>query len=83
MSISDDFLRGVRNAITDLREKVVEEPYFGRVVTNNVPGAPEPGPAVESVTFDLRDQPAVPLPAAPGDTSPAVRDRDAGFEPER
>jgi hypothetical protein len=39
-SVMDQFLEGVGNAINDIREKAVEEAYFGRVVTDNVP-APE------------------------------------------
>lgn len=39
MSIIDDVTRGIGNAVTDVRHKVVEEPYFGRVVTDG-PEAP-------------------------------------------
>ncbi len=39
MSLLDDITRGIGSAVADLRHKVVEEPYFGRVVTDG-PGLP-------------------------------------------
>lgn len=32
-NVLDELLRGLGNAVTDICHKVVEEPYFGRVVT--------------------------------------------------
>jgi hypothetical protein len=49
-SLFEQFTDGVANAITDVREKVVEEGWFGRVVTDNgqshesAPAAPEAAP---------------------------------------
>jgi hypothetical protein len=34
-SLFEQFTEGVATAITDVREKVVEEAYFGRVVTDS------------------------------------------------
>jgi len=39
MSLLDDITHGIGSAVADLRHKVVEEPYFGRVVTDS-PGLP-------------------------------------------
>ncbi len=45
--------RGIANAVVDIREKVVEEPWFGRKVTTDLPAplaqaeqqdTPEPDP---------------------------------------
>lgn len=33
-NLLDQFIAGVTNAVTDVREKVVEEPWFGRAVTD-------------------------------------------------
>jgi hypothetical protein len=48
VSLIDDITRGIGSAVADLRHKVVEEPYFGRVVTDG-PGLPPDvlQPAVE------------------------------------
>jgi hypothetical protein len=40
-SLIDEFLEGVGNAVRDVREKVVEEAWFGRTVTDNIPPSPE------------------------------------------
>ena len=45
MSLFDEFAKGVGSAVTDIRQKVVEEPYFGRAVTE---GAEPQGTAPES-----------------------------------
>jgi hypothetical protein len=34
-SLYDQFVKGLADAITDIREKVVEEPWFGRVVNEH------------------------------------------------
>jgi len=34
-SLYEQFLDGIGHAITDIREKVVEEPWYGRVVTGH------------------------------------------------
>lgn len=39
--IFEEALAGIGAAITDIREKVVEEAYFGRVVTDGQGGPPE------------------------------------------
>jgi hypothetical protein len=49
-SIYDQFSKGIADAITDIREKVVEEPWFGRAVndrdsTPQWPAAKEPEPS--------------------------------------
>jgi hypothetical protein len=33
----DELYKGIGNAITDIRQKVVEEPMYGRVVTEQQP----------------------------------------------
>ena len=49
-SIFEEALASLGAAIADVREKVVEEGYFGRVVTNDSPA--EVAPA-ESNAFDV------------------------------
>jgi hypothetical protein len=39
-SISDEFFNGIANAVDDIRQKVVEEPFFGRAVTETGPQQP-------------------------------------------
>jgi hypothetical protein len=39
-SLWEQFSRGFEAAVTDIREKAVEEPWFGRVVTERNPTAP-------------------------------------------
>jgi hypothetical protein len=34
-SLYNEIAKGIADAITDIREKVVEEPWFGRVVTED------------------------------------------------
>lgn len=67
-SLVDEFIEGVGNAVRDVREKVAEEPWFGRAVTDNIPATPEvaaqePAPANEwpdylkaSMAPDNRDE---------------------------
>ena len=78
--ILDHFVRWLGNAVTDVREKVVEEPYFGRVVTGNIPEeAPQPVPMnVPSggSEADVREVPRRPGPASPVPT-------EIDIEPER
>jgi hypothetical protein len=40
-SFFDQLSRGIADAVRDIREKVVEEPYFGRAVTDREPVAPQ------------------------------------------
>ncbi len=40
-SLFDEFYKGLGNAITDIRQKVVEEPMYGRAVTEQEPQAPQ------------------------------------------
>ena len=43
-SLFDQFVQSVASAINDVREKVVEEGWFGRVVSPDTPPAPESAP---------------------------------------
>lgn len=36
-SLYEQLLDGIGNAVNDIREKVVEEPWFGKVVTDSAP----------------------------------------------
>jgi hypothetical protein len=54
-SLFDELLQGMGSAINDIREKVVEEAYFGRVVSDG-PQAPEQPAAAP-------EQPAAPASA--------------------
>jgi hypothetical protein len=54
-SLSDELWNGIGNAIDDIRQKVVEEPMFGRAVTDGQdtprwPEAQEPEPSFGSST---------------------------------
>jgi hypothetical protein len=37
----DELYKGLGNAITDIRQKLVEEPMYGRAVTEQEPQAPQ------------------------------------------
>lgn len=37
----DELYKGLGNAVSDIREKVVEEPWYGRVVNERQPEAPQ------------------------------------------
>ena len=37
----DELYKGLSNAIADIRQKVVEEPMYGRAVTEQEPQAPQ------------------------------------------
>ncbi len=37
----EQFAKGFGDAVADIREKVVEEPYFGRVVTDRESAVPQ------------------------------------------
>ena len=71
MSLFDEFTKGVGNAVTDIRQKVVEEPYFGRAVTegSEPAAAPEAQPvapaAAPQSAWDAQVQ-QVPDTPAPG-----------------
>jgi hypothetical protein len=39
-SLSDEFFNGFANAVDDIRQQVVEEPFFGRAVTDSGPDVP-------------------------------------------
>jgi hypothetical protein len=61
-NLVDEFLEGVGNAVKDVREKAVEEAWFGRTVTDNI----QPSPDVQA---------AEPAAATPGNGWPEyVRD---------
>lgn len=54
-SIFDQLYNGIADAVADIREKVVEEPWFGRTVTEREqapqwPQAQEPEPSLGSAT---------------------------------
>ena len=54
-SLSDELWQGLGNAVTDIRQKVVEEPMYGRAVTDGPehlqwPEAQESGPSLGSQT---------------------------------
>jgi hypothetical protein len=56
-SLWEEFSRGFGDAIADIREKVVEEPWYGRVVTDRDtapqwPEARSAEPALGSVTHE-------------------------------
>jgi hypothetical protein len=40
-SFLDELYKGLGNAITDIRQKVVEEPMWGRAVTEREPEVPQ------------------------------------------
>jgi hypothetical protein len=40
-SVFDQIQKGLADAITDIREKVVEEPWYGRVVNERDTSAPQ------------------------------------------
>lgn len=68
MGLFEDFAKGVSDAVTDIRQKVVEEPYFGRAVTDGFEpqaAAPEPTPGQgqQSTLFDQFAAQAVQQPA--------------------
>jgi hypothetical protein len=54
-SLYDQLAKGLGDAVADIREKAVEEPWYGRVVNERQPDAPqwpqareaEPAPSVE------------------------------------
>jgi hypothetical protein len=57
-TFSDELWNGLGNAITDIRQKVVEEPMYGRAVTDGPEGprwpeAQEPEPSFGSVTHTI------------------------------
>jgi len=41
MTIADQFYKGIADAVTDIRQKVVEEAWFGRAVTQLETTAPQ------------------------------------------
>lgn len=45
----DELYKGLANAVTDIRQKVVEEPMYGRAVTEREPEAPQWPQAKEQV----------------------------------
>lgn len=57
MSLSDEFFNGFANAVDDIRQKVVEEPFFGRAVTESGPSAPRWPEAKEVEPAQEREAP--------------------------
>lgn len=49
MSLLDEFLRGFGDAVADIREKVINEPWYGRPLS----GAPEHHPEPAAAHPDL------------------------------
>jgi hypothetical protein len=47
----DELLKGIGAGIADIREKVVEEPWFGRVVTEQPPSTPAAEHSAASPSF--------------------------------
>lgn len=54
---SDEFFAGFANAVHDIRQKVVEEPFFGRAVTEKEPDMPRWPEAREVEPDQERDEP--------------------------
>jgi hypothetical protein len=50
----DELYKGLGNAITDIRQKVVEEPMWGRAVTEQEPQAPQWPEAKEQPSQDVQ-----------------------------
>ena len=50
----DELYRGLGNAVSDIREKVVEEPWYGRVVNERQPEAPQWPEAKEQVSQEVQ-----------------------------
>ncbi|MCW5631869.1 MAG: hypothetical protein KIT17_00900 [Rubrivivax sp.] len=82
--LMDEVFGGIGNAVTDIRQRVVEEGWFGRVVTGN-DNAPEISVAVEQPSAEPavpgapRAEPGTPGPAEPNPGRPPM----APPEPER
>lgn len=75
----EELLRGIGSAVNDIREKVVEEPWFGRVVSDSASQVHIAVPEGEPNTAGA---------AQPGgngsETQPVSRQpegKDSGFEP--
>jgi hypothetical protein len=66
-NVFDDALASIGAAITDVREKVVEEGWFGRTVTDGQSAAPAEGNAFEANLAEILKEPA-PTPEIARDT---------------
>jgi hypothetical protein len=53
-NVFDELYKGLGNAVNDIREKVVEEGYFGRVVNERQPEAPQWPDAKEQVSQETQ-----------------------------
>lgn len=53
-SFPDELYKGLGNAITDIRQKVVEEPMWGRAVTEQEPQAPQWPEAKEQMSQEVQ-----------------------------
>jgi|HubBroStandDraft_6_1064221.scaffolds.fasta_scaffold236664_2 hypothetical protein len=53
-SLFDELYKGLGNAVSDIREKVVEEGYFGRVVNERQPEAPQWPEAKEQMSQEVQ-----------------------------
>ena len=53
-SFADELWKGLGNAISDIREKVVEEPMYGRVVNEREAEAPQWPQAREQVAPEVQ-----------------------------
>jgi hypothetical protein len=51
----DKLYNGIADAVADIREKVVEEPWYGRAVTEREPAMPQWPEAREPEPADTRD----------------------------
>jgi hypothetical protein len=55
-SFLDELYKGLGNAITDIRQKVVEEPMYGRAVTEQEQQAPQ-WPEAKEQSWQEREAP--------------------------
>ena len=76
----DDLLRGIGNAVNDIRHKVVEEGWFGRVVTEGTTHV-EIAPAEAGEPQERGAGRAGPPVATTVMPTPEPNSRDAGLEP--
>lgn len=66
-SLSEQLWRGLGDAITDIRQKVVEEPMWGRAVTDGPqlqwpePQEPEPSFGSKTHTREIEPEPDIDL----------------------
>jgi hypothetical protein len=79
-NLVDEFLEGVGNAVADVREKVAEEAYFGRVVTDNVSPAPEVSAQEPAAAAPANDWPDYLKESLARDTRDEMPPPEPGFD---